>query len=138
MPAKDIYHEAVKNALTKDGWVVTNDPLHLRYGSFDFYVDLGAESLLGASKDGQKIAIEIKTFIGASSLRELHIAVGQVLNYQIVLEEEEPERKLYLAIPSYAYNTLFDTPFGQLILSKHHIKVIVFNEQKEVITKWLS
>ncbi|UJS23761.1 XisH family protein [Thiothrix winogradskyi] len=36
MPAKDLYHDAVKQAPIKDGWTVTNDPLHLRYGSFDF------------------------------------------------------------------------------------------------------
>jgi hypothetical protein len=24
MPAKDIYHDTVKNALIKDGWVITN------------------------------------------------------------------------------------------------------------------
>ncbi len=138
MPAKDLYHDAVKQALIKDGWTVTNDPLHLRYGSFDFYIDLGAEDLLGASKSGQRIAVEIKTFMGASSLRELHIAVGQVLNYRIVLAESDPERVLYLAVPAYAYATLFETPFGQLALEKHQIKVIVFDEQSEVITQWLK
>jgi hypothetical protein len=29
MPAKDIYHETVKNALIKDGWTITDDPLKL-------------------------------------------------------------------------------------------------------------
>ncbi len=138
MPAKDMYHEAVKQALIKDGWAVTNDPLHLRYGGFDFYIDLGAEDLLGASKNGQKIAVEIKTFLGASSLHELHVAVGQVLNYRLVLAESEPERRLYLAIPEYVYNTLFETQFGQLVLEKHQISVIVFDEQQEVITQWLN
>ncbi len=45
MPAKDIYHDAVKQALNKDGWAVTHDPLHLKYGGFDFFIDLGAEVL---------------------------------------------------------------------------------------------
>ena len=26
MPAKDIYHDAVKNALIKDGWTILADP----------------------------------------------------------------------------------------------------------------
>ena len=138
MPAKDLYHEAVKQALIKDGWVVTNDPLHLRYGNFDFYIDFGAEELLGASKGGQTIAVEVKTFLGASSLRELHVAVGQLLNYRLVLAESEPERCLYLAIPEYIYNTLFETPVGKLVLAKHQIKVIVFDEQQEVVTQWLN
>ncbi|MBM4256452.1 MAG: hypothetical protein FJ147_11235 [Deltaproteobacteria bacterium] len=29
MPAKDISHNTVRNALLKDGWVITHDPLHL-------------------------------------------------------------------------------------------------------------
>ncbi|CCQ59468.1 hypothetical protein CWATWH0005_1292 [Crocosphaera watsonii WH 0005] len=32
MPAKDIYHDAVKNALIKDGWKITDDPLILSIG----------------------------------------------------------------------------------------------------------
>ena len=43
MPARDIYHNTVKNALTKDGWTITHDPLKLQWGAKDLYVDLGAE-----------------------------------------------------------------------------------------------
>ena len=43
MPAKDKYHEAVRNALTKDGWTITHDPLRLTWGIKDMYIDLGAE-----------------------------------------------------------------------------------------------
>ncbi|MEB3282115.1 MAG: element excision factor XisH family protein [Lyngbya sp.] len=32
MPAKDFYHDTVKNALIKDGWRITNDPLRLKWG----------------------------------------------------------------------------------------------------------
>jgi hypothetical protein len=35
MPAKDIYHDAVVAALTKDQWTITHDPLHLRLGKKD-------------------------------------------------------------------------------------------------------
>ncbi len=31
MPAKDIYHDAVKNALIKDGWIVLADPYQMRF-----------------------------------------------------------------------------------------------------------
>jgi hypothetical protein len=63
MPAKDIYHEMVKNALTKDGWTITDDPLKLIIGSRSLYVDLGAEKLIAAQKENQKIAVEIKSFL---------------------------------------------------------------------------
>ncbi|MEH2242869.1 MAG: element excision factor XisH family protein [Nostoc sp.] len=35
MPAKDIYHDAVKNSLIKEGWIITDDPLHLKWGQKD-------------------------------------------------------------------------------------------------------
>ena len=43
MPAKDLYHDIVVAALTADGWVITDDPLQLRYQKRDLYVDLAAE-----------------------------------------------------------------------------------------------
>jgi hypothetical protein len=46
MPARDIYHSIFKNALIKDGWTVTHDPLKLQWGKKDLYVDLGAEKLI--------------------------------------------------------------------------------------------
>lgn len=45
MPAYDVFHEKVKVALVKDGWIVTDDPLSLSVGGVDFYIDLGAERL---------------------------------------------------------------------------------------------
>lgn len=50
MPAQDIFHDSVKNALIKDGWTITDDPLYLDYGGIDMYVDLGAEKLIAAEK----------------------------------------------------------------------------------------
>jgi hypothetical protein len=50
MPARDRFHDTVKTALTRDGWDVTHDPLRLRWGARDLYVNLGAERLLAAEK----------------------------------------------------------------------------------------
>lgn len=41
MPTKDRYHDNCKNALIKDGWTITHDPLRLKLGSKDMYADLG-------------------------------------------------------------------------------------------------
>lgn len=38
MSARDIYHEHVRDALDKDGWRITQDPLHLQWGLKDMYV----------------------------------------------------------------------------------------------------
>ena len=98
MPAKDLYHDAIKAALTKDGWTITDDPLTLRWGPKDLFVDLGAEKLLTAEKAGRKIAVEIKSFLGQSDVEDLRNALGQYVLYQQVLEEVEPDREIYLAI----------------------------------------
>lgn len=76
MPAKDLFHNTVRTALEKDGWRITDDPLFLKVDSLDFYVDLAAERMLAAEKAGQKIAIEIKFFLGLSIVTEFHTALG--------------------------------------------------------------
>lgn len=50
MSSRDIYGDAVKNALIKDGWTITDDPLKLAYGNKKVYIDLGAERTIGAEK----------------------------------------------------------------------------------------
>ena len=46
MPAKDVYHEAVKNALIKDGWTITADPYPLEYEDVELYPDLAVEKAI--------------------------------------------------------------------------------------------
>lgn len=72
MPAKDFFHNAVKLALEKDGWLITDDPIYLDYGSVEIYIDLGAEKIIAAEREGKKIAVEVKSFIGSSAISEFH------------------------------------------------------------------
>jgi hypothetical protein len=39
MPAKDIFHDAVKNALEKDGSFVTDEQFFIRSGGVEIYID---------------------------------------------------------------------------------------------------
>ncbi len=136
MPAKDLYHLAVRTALIKDGWTITHDPLTLRYHKRDVFIDLGAERLLAAEKDAQKIAVEVKSFVAASALAALEEAVGQYVVYQDVLEETEKERRLYLAVPDYAQEGILAEPIGELLIRKHHIHLIVYNPDTEEVVAW--
>jgi XisH protein len=136
MPAKDIYHDAVKNALVKDGWKITHDPLRLRWGGKDMYVDLGAERLLAAEKAGQQIAVEIKSFVGDSEMDDLEKALGQYVLYRAVLAEREPNRALYLAVPKDVLD-IFEQPLGKLLLKNNLAQVIGFDPQAEVILQWI-
>ncbi len=78
VPAKDIYHDSVKNALIKDEWTITHDPLTLKVGRRDLFIDLGAEKFLAAEKQGRKIAVEVKSFISASEVEDLSQCSGSV------------------------------------------------------------
>lgn len=87
MPAKDIYHDTVITVLKKEGWVITDDPLKLKWGLRELFVDLGASKLLAAQKGEQKIAVEIKSFVKISPVRDLEEALGQYILYRNILEE---------------------------------------------------
>jgi hypothetical protein len=90
--AKDLFHNTVKSALVKDGWNITHDPYQLRYGAVDVYIDLAAEEAIAAEKGGRKIAVEVKSFAGGSTILEFHTALGQFLNYRIAIEVSSTER----------------------------------------------
>ncbi len=137
MPARDIYHNSFKNALLKNGWTITHDPLKLEWGKKDLYVDLGAEQLIAAENTESKIAVEVKSFVGRSDINDLEKALGQYILYNDILSEREPERILYLAIRSAVFTDLFEEPIGKLLLNKRRVKLIVFDPNKEVITKWI-
>ncbi|MCB1191186.1 MAG: fatty-acid synthase [Leptospiraceae bacterium] len=102
------------------------------------YIDLGAEPAIGAEKDGQKIAVEVKSFIGESDIHNLSNSIGQYNLYKNILEEIQPDRKLYMAIPNYAYIGVFSEPTGQLIIKKEQLKIIIFNEKEGRINQWIQ
>ncbi len=138
MSAKDSCHDAVKSALQKDGWLITDDPLDISFGGVQMYIDLGAERLIAAEKNGEKIAVEIKSFLSASAISEFHTALGQFINYRTALKAEDPDRILYLAVPLETYNTFFSLNFTQLIIQDNQLKIIVCDLKTEVIVTWKS
>jgi hypothetical protein len=103
MHTRDLFHNAVKHGLMKDGWTITADPLIVQFSGHNMYIDLGAEKLIAAEKDNQQIAVEVKSFVAASVLADFHTALGQFLNYRLALDEEQPQRTLYLAMPVSVY-----------------------------------
>ncbi len=137
MAQKDIYHDACKNALIKDGWIITHDPFILSFGKRNAYVDIGAELPMAAEKGGHKIAVEVKSFRGPSEMINLENALGQYILYRSLLKQDEPERVLHLAVTDDVYRGIFSEPLGQFIKAEHDLKIIVFNDIAEVIVKWI-
>ncbi len=138
MPVRDNFHNTVKNALIREGWKITHDPYFMRYGDTEFYIDLGAEQILAAEKEGKKIAVEIKSFLGDSTVYEFHTAPGQFISYRIILEEIEPDRILYPAVPADIYDSFFMSRFGQMPVRKNQIRLIVYNAEREEIESWTN
>lgn len=134
--AKDFFHYAVRKGLEKEGWLITDDPLRIKAGGADMEIDLGAEKLIAAERGEEKIAVEIKSFIGTSNISEFHTAVGQFINYRVALEERQPERVLYLAVPISVYRKFFMLTFVQTIISRFQIILIIYDPVGEVILEW--
>ena len=134
--AKDRFHDAVRTALVKDGWTITDDPLSFRFGGVDVHIDLAAERFLAAERDGEKIAVEIKSFLGASVISEFHTALGQFMNYRSILRRKEPERTLYLAVPKDIYEEFFQRQFTQIVIEDYQLTFVVYDIDNEVISLW--
>lgn len=137
MSAKDTYHDAVKKALIKDGWTITHDPYTLTFGPKDVYVDLGCQRTLGAQRGEEKIAVEIKSFLGASEIRDFEVALGQYIFYRSLLTRAEPDRKLFLAVPHFIWTGILGEPIARPVFEDLHIPLVTFHPAREEIVKWI-
>jgi hypothetical protein len=135
--AKDRFHYVVRTALEKDGWNITADPYEINVDDVDFEIDLAAEQLLAAEREGQRIAVVIKSFISTSNVSEFHTALGQFLNYRDALEKIEPTRQLYLAVRLPIYETFFQRRFIVSAVERYQLRLVVYDVQQEVIYQWL-
>ncbi|MDB9514116.1 XisH family protein [Kamptonema animale CS-326] len=136
--AKDLFHDAVRRGLEKERWTVTDDPLELELEEITVKIDLGAERLIAAERGEEKIAVEIKSFIGTSAISDFHTALGQFLNYRIMLEVNEPDRLLYLAVPRETYQTFFQSRFAKIAIARHQLLLIVYEPITEEVIQWIN
>jgi hypothetical protein len=138
MPAHDVFHAAVKQGLIKAGWTITDDPLVIEFGTLDVYIDLAAEKLIGAEKGGERIAVEVKSFLGPSLVTDFHAALGQFLNYRLVLDSRDPERVLYLAVPKPTYTAFFTLMLAQMAVKRHAVHLIIYDPESEALVQWIK
>ncbi|MFN9609474.1 MAG: XisH family protein [Pseudanabaena sp.] len=137
MPARDSIHDAVKEAVIKDGWEVTDDPYVISYGDRFLFVDLAASGFIGVRQGNKQIAIEIKQFRGQSQVVDLEQVIGQYSLYRILLNQIDPERDLYLAISEATYGDIFDEPIGKLEIAEIQLKLVIVNLSTKEITQWI-
>lgn len=135
--AKDKFHDNVKAALNKDGWVVTAEQLRITLDVTFIEVDIMAEAVLVAERSDEKIAVEVKSFLGGSIMSDFHAAIGQFLDYRAALKETDPERMLFLALPLEAWqHKVLQSKFIQQRLKDELVKLIIFNPDTESIVLW--
>ncbi len=100
-------------------------------------IDLGAKKLLAAERGEQKIAVEVKSFLGPSAMNDLENALGQFILYAKILAEQEPDRLLYLAINLPVFKEIFSEEVGQLVMETTELRLIVFDATTKEILKWI-
>lgn len=138
MPAKDIIHDAVKNALIKDGWIITADPYTLLYAEVSLAIDLAAERLIEATRNNQRILVEVKSFMGRSFAKSFQEALGQYQMYVGVLDALQVTDILYLAISDMTYQRFFQQSVYQMLVEKFQIRLVIIDIEKEEVISWLS
>ena len=112
MSARDIYHDAVKNALIKDGWSILADPYKIKYKDAALFADLAVEKPIAAEQNGRKIVVEIKSFLSPSPMRDFENALGQYILYRNLINLTEPEYQIYMAIKDSIYENFFYKRFN--------------------------
>ncbi|NES80337.1 MAG: fatty-acid synthase [Moorea sp. SIO2B7] len=138
MSRRDDLHLSLCRPLEKDGWKITDDPLILILEKTLLKADLGAEKFFAAEKEDRKIAVEVKDFDSPSVISELEKTIGQLQLYKWVLEEQEPERKLFLAISQPIYIKHFQKPIFQLAIRRNQINLLVYDPKYEVTIQWIN
>jgi hypothetical protein len=135
--AKDIFHDLVREALEKDGWTITHDPYVIKRQR-RYEIDLGAEKVIAAEREEERIAVEIKSFVGSSFTYDFHLAFGQYSIYQYYLNKQEPERKLYLAVSNLVFTKEFSTEDIEEICRVFKVQLLIFDIEKESLVQWIK
>ena len=138
MPANDTIYPAVKNALIRDGWTITHDPFTAIFGGVRVHADLAAEKLLAAERGTERIAVEIKSFIGVCPIHDFEVAIGQFMLYLSVLKRVDQGRKLYLAVSQDIHDTLFNREGIRAALDDYSIPRIVIRVAEEEVVSWIG
>ena len=140
MAAKDIYHNSFVHALQKDGWSITHDPLSILVEATTLLIDIGAEQMVTANRNDERIAVEIKSFVSLSAVQDLKEAAGQFWLYELALQKSpvHRDRMLFLAIRDEMYQSVFVKGIGKLFLENHAIRFIIFDPDTEEVLEWIK
>ncbi len=80
----------------------------------------------------------MKSFTANSSIAELEKAIGQHAIYRFALNEREPQRTLYLALPDLAFEKLFRDPVLARLRAHLAMKLIVVPTRLHKEMSWIE
>jgi hypothetical protein len=138
MPARDVYHNAIKKALIKDGWKITADPYKIKYKDAELFADLAAEKIIAAERNDLRIVVEVKSFLSPSPMQDFQLALGQYILYRNLINLTEPDYRIYLAIKESVYENFFIRESVKEVIHINHILLIVVDTDREEIRQWIN
>ena len=138
MARLDKIHNAVKNALIKDGWTITADPFRIDFEEYHLYADLAAERPIAAERGEEKIVVEIKSFLSRSTISDFETALGQYRIYKRLLLHLAPETDIYLAVSEATYSEFFVWKATQFIIEAEEVSLFTVNIESEEIMRWIK
>jgi hypothetical protein len=140
MPQKDTIHDIVRRALERAGWRVVSEQWMLEEDELRVFIDMAAEPTpnVQVPLHPGPIAVEVKSFRGASFMTDLHEAIGQYLLYHDKLEALDHPHTLFLAVPNRTYEAYFHRPSVARLIRRHMMRLLVVNPTRAEIETWTN
>jgi|SRR5579859_3956307 len=134
MPAKDRYHDVVKRALIKAGWNIDDEQFALTVEQRNLWIDLKVSK----TEANLVVLVEVKELFDVDSAVEaLANALGKIELYRLALQNNKLNYPLYLAVTKQAYEGILNEKLGQLAIDHARILLLVFDQEREEIVKWI-
>ncbi len=134
MPAKDRYHDTVKRALIKEGWIIEDEQFTLTVGQRNLWIDIQASR----GEPQLIILVEVKELADVDSAVEaLANALGKFELYRLALRASNLDYPLYIAVSRQSYDGILSERIGELALQYAGIPLVVFDNETEEIVRWI-
>ena len=101
-------------------------------------IDLAAEQVFAAERRAERIAVEVKSFLGKSKLNDFYEAKGQYDIYRRGLKKEGIQRKLYLAVDVDVFESFFQKSLIAETLEEELISLIIYDVLTKRIVQWIT
>jgi hypothetical protein len=131
-------HEAVRNALVKDGWTITAAPYVIQFETVRTYADLEAEAPVVVENNGRRILVEVKSVTDASAIHAFEEALGQYQFYRYLIALTGSGHEVYLAVSEDVYHSILERDGLREIVALSQMAILVVNIARAEIVRWIA